>query len=293
MRTTHKTGPAAVLAVAVALAATLDPAVAHGPDALPLGDGNVSAKPERNHVFACQTKFRRAGVSKNEPWIEGDVWYPGQKAIVDGHVEWDAASISIEMRGDQRLVVSNGLPDHSTGRFPIDRSSTAYRYDRNPNSIAEQNILLRLPAEPKEAPQASCVPMGMIGIALTGVAIFNALDVAGLDAAAHEVQDACNGHPERRSMYHYHNLSPCMADPQGAAGRHSSLIGYALDGFGIYGPKGESGETLVNADLDACHGHSHAVEWNGEVREIYHYHATAEYPYTIGCFTGSPVRLRR
>ena len=42
---------------------------------------------------------------------------------------------------------------------------------------------------------------------LTGNVFFNALDAVGRDAVAHEIQDACEGHPERSSLYHYHNLS--------------------------------------------------------------------------------------
>ena len=129
--------------------------------------------------------------------------------------------------------------------------------------------------------------MGPIGVMLTGSYFFNALDAAGRDAAAHEVQDACAGHPEMRGAYHYHSLSPCASDTKSS---HSALVGYALDGFGIYGPRGENGKTLTNAGLDECHGHTHAVTWNGKKTRSYHYHATAEYPYTLGCFRGTPVR---
>ena len=38
---------------------------------------------------------------------------------------------------------------------------------------------------------------------------------------------------------------------------------------------------LTNADLDECHGHDHSPLG-------YHYHATIEYPYTIGCYRGDP-----
>ena len=131
--------------------------------------------------------------------------------------------------------------------------------------------------------------MGMIGFALTGTAIFNALDAGGRDAPAHEIQDRCNGHPERNGQYHYHDASPCLTDSHGQPGGHSDVIGYALDGFGIFGLRGEGGKTVVNADLDACHGHTHEVVWDGGKRAIYHYHLTAEYPYTIGCFMGKPV----
>ena len=53
----------------------------------------------------------------------------------------------------------------------------------------------------------------------------------------------------------------------------------------------------TDADLDACHGTTSAVPWNGKVQSVYRYVATLEYPYTVGCFHGAddylvkPVRL--
>ena len=44
--------------------------------------------------------------------------------------------------------------------------------------------------------------MGMVGIALNGVVVYNALDDAGRDAAAYEVQDQCGGHPQGSGEYH-------------------------------------------------------------------------------------------
>jgi hypothetical protein len=65
-------------------------------------------------------------------------------------------------------------------------------------------------------------------------------------------------------------------------------MGYAFDGFGIYGFYGEDGREITNADLDECHGHSHLIEWDGQTGEMYHYHATREFPYVVGCFRGTP-----
>ena len=39
---------------------------------------------------------------------------------------------------------------------------------------------------------------------------------------------------------------------------------------------------MTNNDLDECHGHDH-----GQIG--YHYHATIEYPYTVGCYKGNPI----
>ncbi|HAJ61709.1 MAG TPA: hypothetical protein DCP31_22720 [Cyanobacteria bacterium UBA8543] len=66
-----------------------------------------------------------------------------------------------------------------------------------------------------------------------------------------------------------------------------------MDGFGIYGHRGEGGKVLTNADLDACHGHTHPIEWDGKQVNLYHYHATWEYPYTVGCYRGTAADLKR
>ncbi len=254
---------------------------------LPLGDGYISTYPKVNYIYSCQTKFGGlGGAQRVGDWIVGDKWYPDSKPKVQGSVAWPEHYFKIINQVDKRVVTSNDLPDHNTGIFPIQRIDPAYYYDRNPNSIYKQNIVLNLPIMPKLADNPSCLPMGLIGIALTGVAIFNGLDGEGRDAAAHEIQDSCNGHPEMQGAYHYHNLSPCMKDNSGKEKKHSDLVGYALDGFGIYGQYGEGGKSLSNKDLDACHGHSHVVFWNGVPQEIYHYHLTMEYPYTLGCFKG-------
>jgi len=49
--------------------------------------------------------------------------------------------------------------------------------------------------------------------------------------------------------------------------------------------------TLTNADLDECHGHTSEIVWDGVAQQMYHYNATAEYPYTVGCFKGTPVNV--
>jgi hypothetical protein len=260
---------------------------------LPLGDGKISSSPRQGYLYSCQTQFNGRGAFRDGPWISGSTWDPDRKVIVDGEVDWPNASIDISVEGDRRVVRANNLPLHPTGVFPIQPDDDAYQYDRNPNAITGQDILLSLPANPEPAASPSCVPMGMIGFALSGVAIFNSVDAEGRDAPAHEIQDLCNGHPERGGQYHYHDLSGCQIDLRDGPGGGSSLFGYALDGFGIYGPYGETGERLSNADLDECHGHVTEVMWDGKPTRIYHYHFTDEYPYAIGCFGGTPESLPR
>lgn len=255
----------------------------------PLSDGKISDSPRAGYVYACPMRFGGGGAFRDGPWINGDTWQPNDKISVSGNIHWPEAHMDIRVEGNERIISGNGLPNHATGEFPVQPTDAAYRYDRNPNPIAPQNILLKLPAAPQAAATPFCVGMGMIGVAISGVAIFNALDAMGRDAPAHEIQDRCGGHPERRGQYHYHTVSDCIADKSDK--RHSGLFGYALDGFAIYGLLGETGQPLSNADLDACHGHTHRIDWDGKPTELYHYHLTAEYPYTIGCFHGAPVMV--
>ncbi len=257
---------------------------------LPLGDGHVSTAPQVGYIYSCQQNFAGEGAFRAGGWIMGDVWDPEAKPVVRGAVLWPNANISEVAQDNMRMIETNDLPSHPTGEFPIRPSDKAYQFDRNPNSIKPQSVIVRMPLNPQPAAQPNCVPMGMIGIALTGAEIFNGLDGQGRDAAAHEIQDACGGHPERQGQYHYHSLSPCMKDDAGKSGQHSDLVGYALDGFGIYGQFGENGKPLTDNDLDACHGHTHEVLWNGKLQTIYHYHLTREYPYTIGCFHGAVMQ---
>ena len=182
----------------------------------------------------------------------------------------------------------NGLPKWgTTGEFPISSSDDAYRYDRNPNSIYAQSVSYSLPRHPKAASSAGCLPMGAIGIAKNGVAIFNALDAGDRDAVAHEVQDSCGGHPQMNGIYHYHDIPSCLTRGE-PKNRASGLVGWALDGYPIFGPRGHGGKLLTDEDLDACHGRTSKVFYEGRWQRMYHYNATLEYPYTLGCFHGTP-----
>lgn len=253
--------------------------------ALPLGDGKTSSGPMQGYVFPCMNRFRGGGAQHSGDWLGASSWEPSRKIHVQGDVPWPDAKFTITTADGIRRIVGNGLPlNHGTGIFPVEASDPAYRIDRNPNRIEAQQITLNLPLSPQIAAKASCLPMGMVGITTNGVAVFNALDDAGRDAVAHEVQDHCDGHPQKQGLYHYHGPSQCHGTETG----NNTLVGYALDGFGIYSNRDENGKELTNADLDACHGRTSPIQWDGQQVTMYHYVLTREYPYTLGCFRGRP-----
>jgi hypothetical protein len=271
-------------------AAIAGTAVAHDldPTRLPLGDGKISNAPRAGWIWACRIDPGAPGAQRAGPWIRNDgTWDSTKKSSVGGNVTWPS-KWTITREGDRRMFTSNGLPNHGTGIFPIRGDEPAYQYDRNPNRIQTQAVRLALPAEPRLASAPRCAP-GAVGVLLTGVPLFSALDAPGRDAVAHETQDRCQGHPQMSGVYHYHNVTRCLADTRDASG-HSQLVGYALDGFGIFGEYGEGGKRLQSSDLDACHGHTHTIMWDGKEVEMFHYHATLDFPYTVGCMRGEVNR---
>ena len=262
------------------------------PTSIPLGDGHVSTSPQVGYVYSCTTNFRGGGARHAGDWIDvsNNTWSMSSKIAVSGSVHWAAATYSTAVSGTNFVITTNDLPEvYPSGTFPISRQDSAYMYDTNPNFIGAQTLTYTLPLNPTAASTPGCTPLGPIGVTTDGVVLFNALDDAGRDAVAHETQDLCNGHPNGQDMYHYHDIPSCIRD---AATGSSTLAGYALDGYGIYVERDASGNLPTNADLDVCHGRTSPVMWHGKLTDIYHYDATLEYPYTVGCFHGTAVTSR-
>jgi hypothetical protein len=260
---------------------------------LPLGDGKLTTTgPKRGYVYRCgPANPNGPGAFRDGPWIDAPNgrFNLTAKAVVDGRVTWPAR-VRFSKRNGRIKVTGNGLPvGYTTGVFPIAAADDAYQYDRNPNSISAQTVSYTLP-RPRKASKPSCL-RGAVGIALDGVAIFDGLDATGRDAVAHETQDSCMGHPERTGTYHYH-AEPLCISRKGSAKRQSGQFGWALDGYPIFGPRGPAGRLLTNDDLDVCHGTTSTVTLSGKRVRIYHYVATYEFPYTVGCFHGTPLRTR-
>ncbi len=256
--------------------------------ALPLGDDKYTTIAKKGYIMTCQKDFNGTGAFKQGPWVNesAGTWDLSRKIKVGGSANHKDANINISNIGVTRIITGNSLPNHATGTFPISTSDSAYQFDKNPNAISAHNINLRVPINPSELVSPQCVA-GEVGIMLTGAILFSAFDAGGKDALAHELQDSCQGHPQESGFYHYHGLSSCLNDTQ-AEGSHSNLVGYAFDGFGIYGDKGEYGMEISTEDLDECHGHTHKVNWDGINKEMYHYHLTQDFPYSVSCFKGKP-----
>jgi hypothetical protein len=262
------------------------------PKNVSLGNNKNSSAPKSGYIYSCTLMSGGGGAQTVGPWVNEttSTWDVSKKVAVSGAVKWANAAFRVDILGDKRIITGNDLPidGQTTGIFPVQSSDQAYNYDRNPNSIASQVISLSMPVNPVAAKTPSCSNGGGIGILTDGVVLFNAFDGEGRDAAAYETLDLCQGHPERTSEYHHHNITNCIADKYKKPST-SNLVGYANDGYGIYIERDKNGVMLTNSNLDECHGRTSVIDWDGKQVNMYHYVASIEFPYTVGCFHGTPL----
>ncbi|TMW65914.1 hypothetical protein Poli38472_003679 [Pythium oligandrum] len=183
------------------------------------------------------------------------------------------------------IVRSNGIPNGFYGPFP-----NIY----NKFKVLAQDYLFRLPRQPVVAAQVTRTPVDTpIAVMINGIPLFSSQsaiyggDVMSSSNKAYVLRDKCNGLVDGGGDYRYYGPPDCLlfelSGGLDGAGKPSPLLGYAFDGFPIYGPYTESG--VLPTDLDAC---------NGRIGDdgTYRYHVTpAKAPYVIGCFRGEPLGI--
>lgn len=144
----------------------------------------------------------------------------------------------------------------------------------------------KIPLAPAIAAVTTSAIDGPIGVAINGVPIFNPCKQGGCqngDTKALGELDTCNGHAGRGDDYHYHAAPTCMMAGQAASYWDTHPVGWALDGFAIYGYNNADG-TLATRD-GICGGNTSATP-NGPAG--YSYHVTDASPYVLSCFRGTP-----
>jgi hypothetical protein len=211
-----------------------------------------------------------------------------QGRIVD-HDQLITDNVTVGFDATSMIIHTKGLPNHPTAKFPQE----GWGPDSNPNFIQEKLRTYFIPLNPQENPRHivttidnsnHALPMGPIGIAVNGVVFFNPFDANSMDASS--LMDRCCGHPAPDGTYHYHKYPICLNSPWADEGQeHSPLIGWAFDGFPIYGPyeeadvmaKDETGDKALN-------------DFNGryDAARGWHYQVTpGKFPYIIGGYWGT------
>lgn len=166
------------------------------------------------------------------------------------------SKVSIAIEGDYRVIRANGLPDHTTGEFP-NRG--------NPNRISRQNYTFRVPVNPKPAPKP--IPLGMqpFGVAVNGV-VFDpgaaewwqndpgsGWRYEAMSGARNLGLDTSHAHVQPNGAYHYHAVPSGLMDRLTGGKPKVLLVGWAADGFPIYGPWGYSRQGDTNSEIKRLH----------------------------------------
>ena len=149
----------------------------------------------------------------------------------------------------------------------------------------------KIPLAPTIAAATTTVVDGPVGVAINGVPIFNPCKQGGCQNGDTKVLgelDTCNGHAGRGDDYHYHAAPTCMMAGQAPSYWDTHPVGWALDGFAIFGYNNADG-TVATRD-GVCGGNTSAVT-NGPAG--YSYHVTDASPYVLSCFRGTPSTAAR
>ncbi|NCX94891.1 MAG: YHYH protein [Chitinophagia bacterium] len=115
----------------------------------------------------------------------------------------------------------------------------------SPNVASNQNFVYCFPRHPQ--PQTGAftkVGMGHIAVFSNGVSAFSATDARSYNNRNVWLQngyyfeyvsfDNCLGHPQQFGEYHHHASPKCLYSTTDST-HHSPIIGYAFDGYPIYG----------------------------------------------------------
>ena len=210
-------------------------------------------------------------------------------------------TISVSCTKNELQVSSNGM------------ISFAFE-QKTPNALNVANWNWSVPLNPVKAKSATTIRnvLGTLGFTVSGLPIYGPTEgqqpaaQAFGDPVYNKILDQCGGHTGPGREYHHHAITlidPCNLSKQ-------SILGYALDGFPIYTTLGcvdkkctktaimksgyvKTGDPTTNTwaaytytptkfttTLDACNGRT-------QPDGTYGYHVTTNFPYIIGCFTGT------
>ena len=144
----------------------------------------------------------------------------------------------------------------------------------------------KIPLSPAVSASTTTAIDGPIGVAINGVPIFNPCKQGGCQNGDTKVLgelDVCNGHAGRADDYHYHAAPTCLMAGKPTAYWDTHPLGWALDGFAIYGYNNADGSVAPRDGV--CGGNTSAAA-NGPAG--YSYHVTDASPYVLSCFRGTP-----
>ena len=203
------------------------------------------------------------------------------------------------------IMQPDGIPNHARDAYyavpnagvvvPNATTATALK-----DPTKAQTYKFTIPTTPKYVSKVTSTSLGSIGVMISGAVLYNPFEGDGKTVAmasnftitdsngnTASFVDKCAGHPTpQQGAYHYHGLSRCVTEKVDKVSRPSHIIGFALDGFPIYGDRDIKGKQMTAKNLDQCNGINSATP--EFPKGIYHYVllSTADVHSSLTCFHG-------
>jgi len=148
--------------------------------------------------------------------------------------------IFIVVEDDLRKFTTNEIPSHQVGLFPN---------ESNPNTISSQKGSYQMPENGEKTGSFTSVGLWPMGISIGGVLLDPVADeyynddkssgwtYNGVSDLVDLGMDFNEAHVQPSGAYHYHGLPTSLVEEQDSK-KHSEILGYAADGFPIYGRYG-------------------------------------------------------
>ena len=202
---------------------------------------------------------------------KGGIWFRDGKVYdVSGHFIAELAEFYKDdqwklYRDDGSIKVTNTKEGCLAAAKPnVEKAYHNHCVECLPEYFKHQITTFVIPATPTYKNSSQRFGRNGLGLALNGVK-FDPPAPTHAILAAHTIAplDDHGGHVNPHGGYHYHAATGSTKEIE-QTDAHAPLIGYAIDGFGIYALLDKNGNQPT--DLDECGGHV------DEIRG-YHYHA--------------------
>jgi len=216
----------------------------------------------------CPTKITD-DASKGGIWFEGGKVYDVDGAFVKNMATFYNDAVWKLYNTDGSIKVTNTKASCELAARPnVDPAYNNYCVECQPSYYSTIKKTFYIPVKPvKLSSSASIGGMGVvIGLAFNGVN-FDPPAPTGAILGAHTLapMDDAGGHVNAAGGYHYHAATG-MSKKVTQSDGHAPMIGYAMDGYGMFERLDASGKETT--DLDANRGHYDAIRG-------YHYHVAS------------------
>ena len=246
--------------------------------------------------------------------INGVVYYAAEAAtstkttsIVQAvkSAKWNP-TVKLTYASSSVVMEPDGIPNHPRDAYyAVPKSQDVVVPDATTAVVIKdptkaQTYKFTIPSTPKYSTTVTKTSLGSIGVMISGAVLYNPFEgdnktpamannftITDANGITASFVDKCTGHPTpNQGAYHYHGLSSCVTAKVDTTGKPSHVIGFALDGFPIYGDRDIKGKQLTAKNLDACNGILSATP--EFPKGIYHYVllGTADVRSSIACFHG-------